>query len=72
MDKRIASIRSQRGRKERGEYSWDSAERLGQQASESVMSVSEEIGALRADLERVQRESETALRVNLERMKKEK
>ena len=50
MDKRIASIRSQRGRKERGEYSWDSAERLGQQASESVMSVSEEIGALRADL----------------------
>ena len=36
------------------------------------MSVSEEIAALRADLERVQRESETALRVNLERMKKEK
>ena len=38
---------------------------------ESVMSVSEEIAALRADLERVQRESD-ALRVNLERMKKEK
>ena len=36
------------------------------------MSVSEEIAALRADLERVQRESETALRVNLERMQKEK
>ena len=36
------------------------------------MSVSEEIAALRADLERVQRESETALRVNLERMRKEK
>ena len=36
------------------------------------MSVSEEIATLRADLERVQRESETALRVNLERMKKEK
>ena len=36
------------------------------------MSVSEEIAALRADLERVQRESETALRVNLERIKKEK
>ena len=36
------------------------------------MSVSEEIAALRADLEMVQRESETALRVNLERMKKEK
>ena len=36
------------------------------------MSVSEEIAALRADLERVQRESETVLRVNLERMKKEK
>ena len=39
---------------------------------ESVMSVSEEIEALRADLERVQRETETALRVNLERMRKEK
>ena len=36
------------------------------------MSVSEEIAALRADLERVQRESVTALRVSLERMKKEK
>ena len=36
------------------------------------MSVSEEIAALRADLKRVQRESETTLRVNLERMKKEK
>ena len=36
------------------------------------MSVSEEIAALRAGLERVQRESETALRVNLERMKQEK
>ena len=36
------------------------------------MSVSEEIAALGADLERVQRESETALRVNLERMQKEK
>ena len=36
------------------------------------MSVSEEIAALRADLESVQRESETALRVNLERMQKEK
>ena len=36
------------------------------------MSVSEEIAALRADLERVQRERETALRVNLERMIKEK
>ena len=36
------------------------------------MSVSEEIAALRADLERVQREGETALRVNLERMQKEK
>ena len=36
------------------------------------MSVLEEIAALRADLERVQRESETALRVNLERMKKKK
>ena len=36
------------------------------------MSVSEEIAALRADLERVQRENETALRVNLEKMQKEK
>ena len=44
----------------------------GDGLSESVMSVSEEIATLRADLERVQRESETALRVNLERMKKEK
>ena len=34
------------------------------------MSVSEEIAALRADLERVQRESETALRVNLEKMQR--
>ena len=41
-------------------------------ASESVMPVSEEIAALRADLDRVQRESETALRVNLERVQKEK
>ena len=40
--------------------------------SESVTSVSEEIAALRADLERVQRETEIALRVNSERMKKEK
>ena len=40
--------------------------------SESVMSVLEEIAALRADLERVERETETASRVNLERMKKEK
>ena len=44
----------------------------GDGPSESVMSVSEEIATLRADLERVQREKETALRVNLERMKKEK
>ena len=44
----------------------------GDEPSESVMSVSEEIAALRADLERVQRETETALRVNLERTKKEK
>ena len=36
------------------------------------MSVSEEIAALRADLERVQRESETALRDDLERMKRKK
>ena len=44
----------------------------GDGPSESVMSVSEETAALRADLERVQRETETALRFNLERMKKEK
>ena len=44
----------------------------GDGPNESVMSVSEESAALRADLERVQRETETALRVNLERMKKEK
>ena len=44
----------------------------GDGPSESVMSVSEEIAALRADLETIQRESEIALRVNLERMKKEK
>ena len=44
----------------------------GDGPSVSVMSVLEEIAALRADLERVQRETETALRVNLERMKKEK
>ena len=44
----------------------------GDGPSESVMSVSEEIAALRADLERVQRETERALRVHLERMKKEK
>ena len=36
------------------------------------MSVSEEIAALRADLDRLQRESETILRVNLERVQKEK
>ena len=44
----------------------------GDGPSERVMSVSEEIAALKADLERMQQESETALRVNLERMKKEK
>ena len=57
--------------KRRTNVYWTSVAK-GDRPSESVMSVSEEIAALRADLERVQRESETALRVNLERMKKEK
>ena len=48
------------GDRNRGEeYSWDSAEGWDSKRGYSIMSVSEEVVALRADLERVQKEKET-------------